>query len=186
MIRQLSYKQKLQLLGAALVLALLLCYQLAIRQTIAVYRQYRQNYIPEEVLQQKLQNYDQLKKQESQLNQLFHTAQPTDSLNDEQLLLRDITGFSDQYHVHLKNYSPFNMYYYENMHVVTRIVAVEGGFHRILRFINDLESSKMPGRICATVFKSYEEPGSDTTRLSANLYLQQLILLNDSTHATHP
>lgn len=176
-ITDLNGKQKIRLLCAGLVLSLFFIYQFSIRNTINVYQQYKHNYIPEELLQEKQDAYSQLRQKDHLLNQLLKKVAPVnDSLNDEQVVLKHVTMLCEQYKLKLDYFSPFNIFEYENINVNTKIVAVEGGFHRILRFINDMENNHLPARISAVEYKSYEDRQTETTKLTAKIYLQQLQL----------
>lgn len=171
---------------AALVLVLIASYQYGIRNTIEAYHNYKRSYLPEDMLQSKIEQYQQLSEKEKTLNKIIHTATQQDTVNADLQLLKQVTGFCNQYHLKLKNYSPYNGYQYQQLQVITNLVTVEGSFKQLLRFVNELEKSDLPARIKAMTYKTTFDNQQNTTLLSADIYLQQLQFTNSNSHESNP
>ncbi len=176
---QLSGKKKLQLLLVSVPLLLIATFQYGIRNTINIYQQYKQNYLPEHVLQQKMEQYHQLLAKEKIINKMVLSLAPGQSSDNDQLLLKEVTGICNTYHIKLKNYRPFNQFQYEKIYATTSLITLEGNFRQLLHFVNDFEKGQLPARIAAMHYKTTVDNTNNTVALTADIYLQQLQLIND-------
>jgi hypothetical protein len=191
MFTHLTYKQKLKWLGAGAVLALILCYVLAIQKTIGEYSRYAQS---EEAAGQ---GFDpgtpgspaapgstgsgslgtavrQWMSRDQQVG-LLYTRYVLDTMQSDKNLLSVASNYCKDNDLQLKEYKPVNFSKTDSTRVLTRVVTVEGRYIACLKFLFALETGKNAGRVSAAEFKSYMDTQEKKTRLDCTVYIQNLI-----------
>jgi hypothetical protein len=185
MFANLTYKQKLKWLGAGAVLALILCYGLAIQNTIREYSRYAQS---EEAAGQGIDpgsphvtgspgspsGPDASGLSGASL-QLLYTRFILDTMQSDKNLLSVASNYCKDNDLQLKEYKPVNFSKTDSTRVLTRVVTVEGRYIACLKFLFALETRKNAGRVSAAEFKSYMDTQEKKTRLDCTIYIQNLI-----------
>ena len=173
-----TYRQKLRLLIPAYVLALLLCYLLAFRQTFREYAQYRRNRqtaVAGDPGASALAVLEEKKRTLGQIDQL--SASDTVVLDRE--LLATLDSCCEVFHLSLKEYKPLPLPD-TGARVWTRRLMVEGRFAGALQLVYVFEQKHPLCRIASVDFKKYKDNQDKKTRLSCILYVQNLV-----THEKH-
>jgi hypothetical protein len=171
-----TYKQKLKGLGIIALLALILCWQLAISKTVREYGLYRQSFEsgggdPNEQSVTALQT---LRNREAAVMAVYNRFR-LDTLDTEKNLLSIAGNFCKTNDLRLKEYRPFAESRYDSIPVLTRVVTVEGRFIQCLKFLFELEKVKSAGRVSAVEFRSYKDTRDKVQRLECTIYIQNLL-----------
>jgi hypothetical protein len=171
---KLSYRNKIKLLGAAAVLALIICYKLSIARTIDEYRTYKEN--KQAVVQQGTEGPSgmQLEQKEKQLNAQLEQF-ILDTLDNSKNLLSIVGNYCNSHDLILKDYVPYPVAQTDTLQVLTRYVNVEGGYVDCLKLVYELETKWKAGRVSAVQFKSYTDVNKSETHLNCMIYIQNLV-----------
>jgi hypothetical protein len=171
--RRLKAKQKLKLLGFAVIPAVLVCYQLSIKRTVEEYRQYQMGVkqaaeilaaTPPGELAERQTNVEALCRRYS-----------LDTQSADRNLLAIISHFCDSTNLRLKEYRNVSLVQDDSMRVLTRLITVEGRFIPGIKMIYDLETKKEAGRISSVAFMTVTDRQDKSTKLDYTLYVQNLI-----------
>ena len=173
MFSNISYKQKLQFLGVLVFLALIVCYQFAIKKTMDERKKYL-NYTIANYSQQDMTSMEQLRKRETKANLLYNQF-ILDTLQPEKNLLSVVSNFSKLQNLNLKEYKSIAIGKHDSIQVLTRLVTVEGSFNGCLKLLYELERSKKVGKISSAEFKSYLDAQDKSIKLDCSVYVQNII-----------
>lgn len=155
------------------VLALVVCYQLAIKKTLALRTQYvHDNKIREQTkdLPQKLAN---LKKQEQQLDTQF-AGLNLESTNMQHELLRFLNEQGSAHSVKVIDFSAPHVINEGETTTSTYQFILEGGFSNILKVSHALETNGNFGGISHMAFEKEKDLRHGRTYLRARLHLRQI------------
>jgi len=177
MLKNLSYKQKLRLIGVVSILALFLCYQFAVSNTITEYQNYKQATRDAELLDASGRSLQVLHTKDQMLNILFNQFQ-LDTLHADKNLLVLVSDYCKKNDIKLKQYKPFSLSKKDSLEILTRIVTIEGNFIPCLQILYELETSGKTGRLSSADFKSFTDPTDKKTKLDCTMYIQNLISNN--------
>jgi len=173
---RLTYKQKFKWLGGVALLSLLLCWQLGVSKTFREWTTYRQS----------LDNaiggsngasilaMQPLQAHEAAVSALYNRYL-LDTMSSEKNLLSIAGNFCRANNLQLKEYRPLPPARSDSVSVLTRIVRVEGGYIRCLKFLYELEKVRGAGRVSAVEFRSYKDTRDKVQRLECTIYVQNLI-----------
>ena len=171
--RRLAAKQKLKLLGFAVIPTVFLCYQLSIKRTVEEYRRYqigvkeaRRSGLP-----RPLRNWRKGRRSVEALCRRYSL----DTLSGDRNLLAVISHFCDSTNLRLKEYRNVSLVQDDSMRVLTRLITIEGRFISGIKMIYDLETKKEAGRISSVAFTTVTDRQDKSTRLDYTLYVQNLI-----------
>jgi hypothetical protein len=174
MSNKLSYRKKIKLLGAAGVLALLVCYKLSIARTVEEYRLYKTNKQATLSSGAGAPTGMQLEQKEKQLNQQLERF-VLDTLDNSKNLLSIIGNYCNSHDLTLKDYLPYPVTQADTLQVLTRYVNVEGPYLDCLKLVYELETRHKAGRVSAVFFKSYTDVNKAETHLNCMIYIQNLV-----------
>lgn len=176
MLDRFTYKQKLKGLGVVALLALLLCWQMALSKTIREYAAYRQSL--EKVggypNGQSVTALQELRSREAAITVLYNRFL-LDTLATEKNLLSIAGNFCKANDLRLKEYRPLARSLNDTIPVLTRVITVEGGFIRCLKFLFHLEKVTAAGRVSSVEFRSYKDTRDKVQRLECTIYVQNLL-----------
>jgi hypothetical protein len=171
--RRLTAKQKLKLLGFAVVPMIVLCYQLSIKRTVEEYRRYQMG-VKEAAQIHAATPPAELAERQTNVEALYHRYS-LDTLSADRNLLAIISHFCDSTNLRLKEYRNVSLVQDDSMRVLTRVVTIEGRFIPGIKMIYDLETKKEAGRISSVAFTTVTDRQDKSTRLDYTLYVQNLI-----------
>jgi hypothetical protein len=171
---KLSYQKKIKFLGAAALLALIVCYKLSIAKTIDEYRTYKEN--KQAAVQPGAEGPSGvlLEQKEKQLNAQLEQF-ILDTLDNSKNLLSIVGNYCNSHNLILKNYIPYPVSTTDTMPVLTRYVNVEGPYIDCLKLVYELETHWKAGRVSAVQFKSYTDANKAETHLNCMIYIQNLV-----------
>ncbi|GAB4520391.1 MAG: hypothetical protein Tsb004_31420 [Allomuricauda sp.] len=162
-----------KLLIGGFVLALVVCYQLAIKKTLALHTQYVHNskiWEQTKDLPQKLAN---LKKQEQQLDTQFADLN-LESANMQNELLRFLNEQGREHSVKVIDFSAPHVIPEGETTTSTYQFILEGGFRNILKVSHALEIKGNFGGITHMAFEKEKNLRNGRTYLRAQLHLRQI------------
>jgi|GEM_PF-2509557 len=174
MFSNLTYKQKLKGLGIFAVLMIIICFRLAFSATLGEYTLYKTQ---KENLA--FQNSSSLHAKNISLkgNYISSTLDNylLDTLDNAKNLLAVVSAYCDKNKLELKEYKPLGKKDYDSLHILTRVVTVEGSFIECLKLNYQLETQNNCGRIGSVLYKSYINPKDKSIYLNCSIYLQNII-----------
>ncbi len=173
MFKQLSYKHKYFLLLAILVLAAIVTYSLAIKRTIVTIGEHRDLLHKTELLKDAPEQIADISMQLQQMEQLLANKEPLDL---EQMLLEQITDFSQQYNLTLMEFPKTNISSYQDYGIYINKMVVEGNFKNILQFIYNMEQQRKVGKIASVQFKTTKDIRTKQMYLYAYIYFLILFI----------
>lgn len=168
---RLDKRNKLMIGG--FVLALVVCYQLAIKKTLALRTQYvHDSKIREQTkdLPQKLAN---LKKQELQLDTQFASLN-LKSTNMQHELLRFLNEQASEHSVKVIDFSSPHVTNEGETTTSTYQFVLEGGFSNILKVAHALETKGNFGGISHMAFEKQKDLRYGKSFLQASIFIQQM------------
>ena len=178
MANNLSYKQKLKLVGLGALVALFLCYRLSISRTIDEYHKYQQESALDLLSGGDASSVGAIQARADHVGELMSLYQ-LDTLRPEKNLLAAVSDYCKFNDLQLKEYKPFGFSRTDSISVLTRTVTVSGAFIPCLKFVNAMENLRRIGRVSATEFKTYKDPQDKKLKLDCTIYIQNII---DSNH----
>jgi hypothetical protein len=174
MFKNLSYKQKFKLLIIVSIVAVFLCYLLAVRRTIEAYSKYTQMAATNESLEASPLTVDELQNSNKKVNALFDQF-ILDTLQSDKNLIAVASNYCKTNGLELKEYKPVNIAANDSIEVLTRTITIEGGFVKCLKLLYVLETGKKVGKVSSVEFKSYTDPQDKKVRMDCTIYIQNLI-----------
>jgi len=174
MLNKLPYKQKLKWLGIVILPILLVCYNLAISNTLSEYKLYKQNKILAEDLRNSANGASSLLSRQEQITE-YLKSYSLDTLNEKRNLLQIVTGFCNDNQLQLREYKPLEISESGGLKLLTRVVTIEGPFLNCVQMVYALETQYKAGRISSVYYKSYRNPNDKTVRLQCTIYVQNII-----------
>ncbi|WP_205511081.1 hypothetical protein [Longitalea arenae] len=172
--KKLSYGKKIKLLGAAAVLALVICYKLSIARTVAEYRTYKEHKLAASQPGAETPSGMLLEQKEKQLNAQLEPF-VLDTLDNAKNLLSIVGNYCNSHNLILKDYVPYPVSPTDTLPVLTRYVNVEGAYLDCLKLVYELETRWKAGRVSAVQFKSYTDVNKGETHLNCIIYIQNLV-----------
>jgi hypothetical protein len=173
MLRKLTYKQKLRLTGVAALVAVLLCYKLAVSNTITEYQHYKLAAKPGSEETGGMESSG-IRARQQQVDFLFSQFS-LDTLTAARNLLKFAGDYCQENDLTLKEYRPWRLSKKDSIEVLTRVITVEGNFRQCVEFLHTLEIKKKTGRAVSVDFKSFVEPQDKKLHLNCTIYIQNLI-----------
>ena len=175
MFKKMGYRRKLKWLGAGAILALLLCYELAVKGTLEEYTKFSGfSRLNAAALQDHIVSLNGLDRREGKLRVLFDEF-TLDTLQPEKNLLAVASNFCKEHRLELKEYRTVSLSSRDSTPVLTRLVTVEGSFTGCLYLVYELERLKQTGKVSSVEFRSYVDPAARATRLACTIYVQNLL-----------
>jgi len=171
--RRLAAKQKLKLLGFAVIPTVFLCYQLSIKRTVEEYRRYQIG-VKEAAQVGSAAPSSELAERQTKVEALCRRYS-LDTLSGDRNLLAVISHFCDSTNLRLKEYRNVSLVQDDSMRVLTRLITIEGRFIPGIKMICDLETKKEAGRVSSVAFMTVTDRQDKSTRLDYTLYVQNLI-----------
>jgi len=176
MLDRLTWKQKFKGLGIVALLAFLLCWQLGVSKTLREWTTYRQSL---DVAGGGLNGESVFAMQALQTREAavmaLYNLYLLDTMATEKNLLSIAGNFCRANNLQLKEYRPLPPGRSDSIPVLTRLVRVEGGYIRCLKFLYELEKVRIAGRVSAVEFRSYKDTRDKVQRLECTIYVQNLI-----------
>lgn len=174
MIDNLSYKQKTRLLLIAAVVALIVCYQLAISKTVNQYRTYKQNKLTVQSGGSGAEIHG-LKQKIELLDSLFHRYR-FDSTDHQRNALSISANWFIKHDMQLQEYSSPLYSTIDSFPIVSRQLSFNGNFIDCLEFVYALETKYRPGRISTATFKTMRDALTKKEDLNCTLSIQNIII----------
>lgn len=171
---KLSYRNKIKLLGAVAVLALIICYKLSIARTIDEYLTYSANKQAMVQPGSEAPSGMLLEQKEKQLNAQLEQF-VLDTLDNSKNLLSIVGNYCNSHNLVLKDFVPYPVSKTDTLQVLTRYVNVEGAYIDCLKLVYELETRWKAGRVSGVQFKSYTDVNKSETHLNCMIYIQNLI-----------
>lgn len=172
MFKNLSYRQKLKVLGIASVPMLLLTYQLAIKNTLNEWRK-TSSFASTAAKSGTEENIIiEMNRHKTEITRLENQYSIDSTLRDQQLLLA-LDSCCNRLMLTLKEYKPVNNFSRSNL-IWTRLFTVEGGFTNILHLLYYFEQTHQLCRVSSVQYKSYVDTDK-SLKLSCTIYVQNFI-----------
>lgn len=165
--------KKNKLLIGGFVLALFVCYQLAIKKTLALRSQHLNESEQREQARDIPAKLADLRKKELQLDLQFK-ALNLGSTNVQNELLRFLNEQGTLYSVKIMDFNAPHMVRDENTVIRTYRFMLEGGFTNILKVAHGLETQANFGGITHMAFDKQLDPRQRKSYLQATLHVQQM------------
>lgn len=168
-----SFKNKNIVLLLLLFLALLLCYKLAISNTLELRKEYLSLKEEEQLFKNIPQQLALLSKKEVYLDS---TLQKLDLNNTamENNLLRVVNKEAAKNNIKVIDFNAPHTSTEDNNRVMTYIFTIEGSYASILRVIHDLESKRNFGSIAHLSLEKKKDYRSKRVYLQALIFLEQI------------
>ncbi|MDD3685240.1 MAG: hypothetical protein PHE56_00600 [Bacteroidales bacterium] len=168
--------KKLRLLLAVVVIFAFVSYQLAISDTISSYKacvKLEEQYDKAKDAPQKMQVL------KTQLNNLNQEINCPEDINFQEQLLKKITAFKGNGNIVLREL-PEPIYYKEqDLLVETQVVKIEGGFHDLLKLLNEMETDFNYSKVSSAGFEIENDYKNNRLRLSLKIYFQNIKIYAD-------
>jgi hypothetical protein len=171
---QLSYKQKLRLLGISVLPLLFLCYKFAFAKTVSEYKTYTLQNRHSLSADTTHVSFASLETKKIQIENILKEYE-LDTLSTNKNLITAVTGFCEENQLDLKEYKPINVADIDSIKLVTRSVVVEGDFIKCVQLVYALENEYQVGRVSSVNYKTYTDLKSKSTRLTCTIYIQNII-----------
>ena len=176
MFKRLSFKQRVKLLPAGFLIALLLIYWIAVRDTFKI----KQNC---KALTEESRNAGDAPQQiviiQSKLSEI-NTIAGKNSGNETDPLLTFISN-SKTAQINLVDYQPVHTFQHQNYMVETRIAVFESSYVNLLKFLYHLEKDFKSGKLVSVKFQTETNLKTERKRLLMTLYIQSI--RNEETEA---
>jgi hypothetical protein len=168
--KQVTYKQKVKLLPIVFLVALLLIYGLAIRETLNMKRGCHdlteQTKVAGDAPQQMARIHGKL----DELNLMMGK----DTVNSGTDPLLEFVSTSVNTNIGLVDFQPMHVFQHQNYRVETRIATFEGSFVNLLKFLNNLEKGFKSGKVVSVKFQTETNFKTDRKRLLMVIYIQSV------------
>jgi len=174
MFNNLTYKQKLKGLGIFAVIMIFICFRLAFSATLNEYKLYKTQKENLTFQNSSPLNAKTISTKDKYIS-LTLDNYLLDTLDNTKNLLGIVSAYCDKNKIALKEYKPVGKKDYDSLHILTRLVTVEGAFIDCLRLNYQLETQNNCGRIGSVLYKSYINPKDKSTYLNCSIYLQNII-----------
>jgi hypothetical protein len=174
LIKHLTYRQKNKYFVYGFLLAVIVVYLLAIRNTVSLWNE--NSKLSHSILAQQSsqQKFDQIKNRsvelDGQINKYF-----TDSTSHDELLLKSVSELCQQEKVLLKDMPIIEKSKEGNYHIFTNKITIEGNYHGLLKVLHQLETQRNIGRIASADFKTYVDHKKKKEILMLIIYIQTII-----------
>ena len=161
-------------MGGLAILALIICYKLAISNTITEYKKYNIALTENNEINQSGDLLTDLNYREQKINDLFNKF-VLDTLQPSKNLLNVSSEYCGENNLKLKEYRPWHFSKNDSIQVLTRIITVEGSFIDCVKLLHELESVRKLGKVGSADFRSYKDPSDKKVKLNCTIYIQNLI-----------
>lgn len=162
-----------KLLMGGFVLALVVCYQLAIKKTLALRTQHIHDSNIREQTKDLSRELANLKKQEQQLDTQFASLN-LESANMQNELLRFLNEQGSEHSVKVIDFSAPHVMNKGETTTSTYQFALEGGFSNILKVSHALETKGSFGGISHMAFEKEKNLRNGKTFLQVSIFIQQI------------
>jgi hypothetical protein len=181
MLKNINYKQKLQLTGLIGLLALIVCYRLAISRTIEEYKKFTSVSGTTVGAPGNFNSLQEMRSKEATVNAIF-SQYTLDTLQPDKNLLSVSSNYCKSRGLQLKEYKPYHFSKNDSIQVLTRTVTVQGSFIHCLNLLYEMEIAKKIGKVRTAEFRSYTDPLDKVVKLDCIFYVQNLIPYNHENH----
>lgn len=173
MFERLNYKRKNQLLLAASVLFLLLCYFLAFKGTWALYSEVQELETQIKLANGAPQKVAIMESRLAELDRLPGLKQNADT-SIQQELLGVVTEYCQKTGTILREFPKTLVSEEGDYRVETNVFTVEGGFSKLLELVYLLEQKNRLGKIASVQYNSKRDVRTKALSLTASVYLQNI------------
>lgn len=163
-------KTKNILLVIGFLLALVLCYQLAIAKTVAIKKEYVSLKHQETLFENTPKQVSMLKQKQQYYNSLLSKYQLNGS-SVQNNLLKTINTFADSTNIKVISFLEPHVIHKEDLKISTYQFILEGDFNAILKLIHKLEQETKFGEIIHLAFEK------KTNFKTGHVYLQAQVFL---------
>jgi len=170
MLKRFTYRQRLKYLPVGFVLALLLIYWLAIRETVKI-----KNDCSELIKQTKTAEDapQQMRLIKTRLDELNNVMGSDTVKSDADPLLKFVSRLNSN-NSNLVDFQPLHVFEHQNYQVETRIAVFEGTYVNLVKFLFDLEQKFLAGKVVSVKFQTETNFKTERKRLLMTLYVQSV------------
>lgn len=171
--KNITYKQIYRSLPVLLVLFCLIAYKLSISKTIDAWKLTRD--LSEKVitLDDAPEKIQQLREQIGVFDNLIGSS-AKDSMETRQRILEKTGSFSSENNIMLVNFADPMIVDKGTYSLETNIVVIEGGFHKLVQYVYNMENNWNPGKVVSTRFFTVKDLKNQEKKLYANVYIQKV------------
>ncbi len=172
--RNFTYKKKLKILVWSTLPLFFLCYQLSFKKTIEQYIIYNDSISSEFEQPIPTTSFIELNRREKNVREIYEKYY-MDSLHQTDTLLNHIDLYCKLNDITLKEYKPFPVYEHDSCKIYTRLFTLQADFISCVKFLYNLETNYVNGRIGSVQFKTTTEANHEDTVLNCSVYIQNII-----------
>lgn len=170
-INHINYKKKALLAISLFAIMLIISYLLAIKNTFEVYSQYKSI---EEKIQPTESLLNQIKNLENKLSYAIDSEKFTFNKSKQELILKKITDYTKEKQVALVDFPQHHTFTNDNFKISTYYPTLKGSYIDLLKFLFDIETSAIYGKISGVEFNSKYNYKTKKTSLLMTLYIQNI------------
>lgn len=171
MLKNLSEKYKFYFLLAAILVLLLICYNMAFKDTFKVWRDYKSLKDRAAVASEIPKKTAKLSSQLAELNSLFFNEK-RENEDMHELILERIGTLTAHSNALLVGYPPLHLSKTSSVQIETHTIVLKGNFRDLLEIIYNLEVKQALGRIASIEFFTETDRRSHRRELFCRLYIQ--------------
>lgn len=168
-----NFKNKNIILLLFLFLALLLCYKLAISNTLALRKEYLSLKKEERLSEDIPQQLALLSKKEVYLDSVLQKLDLNNTAMENNLL-RVVNKEAAENNIKIIDFNAPHTSDKDNSHVMTYIFTLEGSYASILELIHDLETKRNLGSVSHLEFEKKKDYRTKRTYLQTKVFLEQI------------
>ncbi|MBI4646425.1 MAG: hypothetical protein HY738_07485 [Bacteroidia bacterium] len=177
MIKNISYKKKVQWSLIGFIIFIIIVYSVSIRRTITLRNECADYEKQLHLAQNAPQLIAILEQKLAELN-CSVASSVADGANFQQILLDKVGKYCQDNAIVLKEFPGTHKYREQDYEVETNIIIVEGPFIKLLWLEYTLEHEFTAGRVASTKFYSEKDYKTNKIRLFASICFQNIIKIN--------
>lgn len=172
MLKNKTYKKKLQVMLGGSALFLLLCYFVSINKTVSMIVESNKM---EDLLNSVADAPNKINKIKARLLQIENSVIKSDNENNnfQENLLEKVSKYCQVNKIILREFPQAHKYNQQNYNIETYTIAVEGPFVKLLKLVFALETTNA-GKMISVKFESKLDYKTNTNRLTATIFIQNI------------
>jgi hypothetical protein len=170
MFKQLSYRKRIKLFPVGFLIAFLLIYLLAIRETLKIKKECKELAGQTNAAKDAPRQMAQI---QNKLNELNNIMGKGDKESDSDPLLEFVSS-SNSSGTSLVDFQPLHVYQHQNYQVETRTAVFEGSYINLLKFLHAVEKGFKSGKVVSVKFQTETNLKTERKRLLMSLFIQSV------------
>ncbi|MBN1462686.1 MAG: hypothetical protein JXQ69_09380 [Paludibacteraceae bacterium] len=173
MFQQLTIKVRFYIFLAGILLAILLSYQLAIKKTIVLSAENKEQTLQLDSIKQGAFQINQIK---AKLNELRGQigSQASSNMDVHQEILNTCSKFCAENNLLVREYPDKELIEVGSSKLEINKIIVEGSFHKSLQLVHLCENDKRLGRVVSVQFVKQKDVYAQKEKLLTSIYLQNM------------